>query len=330
MEMIRKIKAKLPTKDDILRVYKKSPIKLVDLFVWGMLLLMAFVFLYPFIHMITTSFKSYSDLLNVTIKWLPKNPTLENYAVALKVMRLGDTLPNSLIVTILTTVGHVFVCSFIAYGFSRFDFPLKGTLFGIVILSILVPIQTIIIPMYTTYANLSFSVGEFTFKMLGTYWPLIFPCFLGYGLKGGLFIFLYRQYFLGIPKALEEAATIDGCGPVKTFFKIAFPSAGSTTIVCIVLSMVWHWNDYYEPSLYLNEYDQMLLPQIVASLKALVTEMQRTMIDGSGSTTMSDILYHEGTVMAGTFFSMVPPMAGYLILQRRFMEGIEHSGLTGM
>ena len=330
MEMIRKLKTKLPSKDSLIKLYKKSPVKLVDLFVWCMLLLMAFVFLYPFIHMLTTSVKSYSDLLNVTIKWFPKNPTFENYVTAIKVMRLQNTLPNSLIVTILSTIGHVFVCSFVAYGFSRYNFPLKGILFGIVVLSILVPTQTIIIPLYTTYANLSFSVGEFTFKMLGSYWPLIFPCFLGYGLKGGLFIFLYRQYFLGIPKALEEAATIDGCGPFKTFFRIAFPSAGSTTIVCIVLSMVWHWNDYYEPSIYLNDYNQQLLPQIVASLKALVTEMQRNMIGASGDSNISDILFHEGTVMAGTFFSMIPPMAGYLILQRRFMEGIEHSGLTGM
>ena len=184
--------------------------------------------------------------------------------------------------------------------------------------------------MYITYANLSFTIGEFTFKMLGTYWPLIFPCFLGYGLKGGLFVFLYRQYFLGIPKALEEAATIDGCGPFKTFFRIAFPSAGSTTIVCIVLSMVWHWNDYYEPSIYLNDYSSQLLPQIVASLKTLVANMQMNMVSGTAGHAMEDVLYHDGTIMAGTFFSMIPPMVGYLILQRRFMEGIEHSGLTGM
>ena len=330
MEMIRKIKAKLPTKDDFIKLYKKSPVKLVDVFIWCMLLLMAFVFLYPFAHMITTSFKSYSDLLNVTIKWLPKNPTLQNYVTAMGVMRLQNTLPNSLIVTILSTVGHVFVSAFVAYGFSRYDFAFKGTLFGIVILSILIPTQIIIIPMYITYANLSFTIGEFTFKMLGTYWPIIFPCFLGYGLKGGLFIFLYRQYFLGIPKALEEAATIDGCGPFKTFFRIAFPSAGSTTIVCIVLSMVWHWNDYYEPSIYLNDYSSQLLPQIVASLKTLVANMQMNMVSGSAGNAMEDVLYHDGTIMAGTFFSMIPPMVGYLILQRRFMEGIEHSGLTGM
>lgn len=331
---MEKIKAMLPTKDDIIKIYKKSPVKLVDVFVWVMLLLMAFVFLYPFAHMITTSLKSYSDLINVTIKWIPKNLTLKSYETALSVMRIGRTLPNSLIVTILSTIGHVFVCSFVAYGFARYNFPLKGLLFGIVILSILVPMQVIIIPMYITYANFSFTIGDFTFKMLGTYWPIIFPTFLGYGLKGGLFIFLYRQYFLGIPKALEEAATIDGCGPIKTFFRIAFPSAGSTTIVCIVLSMVWHWNDYYEPSIYLNDYGSQLLPQIVDSLKALVSSMQKNMItsgEGGGATNIEDAnLFHDGVIMAGTFFSMIPPMIGYIVLQRKFMEGIEHSGLTGM
>ena len=327
---MEKIKAMLPTKDSIMKIYKKSPVKVVDVFIWVMLLLMAFVFLYPFIYMITTSLKTYSDLINVTIKWLPKNLTFKSYETAISLMRLENTLPNSLIVTILSTVAHVFVCSFVAYGFARYDFPLKGLLFGIVILSILVPTQVIIIPLYTTYANLDFTIGNFTFEMLGTYWPIIFPCFLGYGLKGGLFIFLYRQYFLGIPKALEEAATIDGCGPLKTFFRIAFPSAGSTTIVCIVLSMVWHWNDYYEPSIYLSSYDSMLLPQIADAIKTLVAQAQASMSATEVTQSINDTMYHNGVVMAGTFVSMIPPMIGYLFLQRKFMEGIEHSGLTGM
>lgn len=327
---MEKIKAMLPTKDSIIKIYKKSPVKVVDVFIWVMLLLMAFVFLYPFIYMITTSLKTYSDLINVTIKWLPKNLTFKSYETAISLMRLENTLPNSLIVTILSTVAHVFVCSFVAYGFARYDFPLKGLLFGVVILSILVPTQVIIIPLYTTYANLDFTIGNFTFEMLGTYWPIIFPCFLGYGLKGGLFIFLYRQYFLGIPKALEEAATIDGCGPMKTFFRIAFPSAGSTTIVCIVLSMVWHWNDYYEPSIYLSSYDSMLLPQIADSIKTLVAQAQASMSAEEVTQSINDTMYHNGVVMAGTFVSMIPPMIGYLFLQRKFMEGIEHSGLTGM
>lgn len=317
---MEKLKSILPSKEAILRIYKKSPISFVDLFVYVMLILMAFVFLYPFLHMLTTSIKSYSDIINVTIKWIPKNPTLQSYATALSVMRLEHTLPNSIFVTVLATIGHVISCSFIAYGFARYNFPLKGVMFAIVILSILMPVQTIIIPMYLTYTK---------FKVIGTYIPLIVPCFLGFGLKGGLFVFLYRQYFLGIPKSLEEAASIDGCGPLKTFFRIALPSAGSTTIVCIVLSLVWHWNDYYEPSLYLKNYNDMLLPQIVDSLKALIEAMMKQTMEG-GASDVDATKFHDGVVMAGTAASMIPPMVAYLFLQRKFMEGIERSGLTGM
>ncbi|MBQ8869067.1 MAG: carbohydrate ABC transporter permease [Oscillospiraceae bacterium] len=319
---MEKTKFKLPTKDDFLKIYKKSPIKGVDLFIYVMLILMAFVFLYPFMHMVINSFKSYSDIINATVKWIPKNFTLRSYEVAIASMRLEHTLPNSLIVTVLATIGHVVSCSYIAYGFARYKFPLSGVFFAIVILSILMPIQVIIIPMYITYS---------TFGVLGTYIPLIVPCFFGFGLKGGLFVFLYRQYFLGIPKSLEEAASIDGCGPLKTFFKIALPSAGSTTIVCIVLSLVWHWNDYYEPGLYLKEYNDMLLPQIVASLKTLIQSMQNQLMEGGGDSSSTEgNLFHSGVVMAGTCFSMIPPMIAYLFLQRKFMEGIERSGLTGM
>ena len=327
-------KVKLPTKTDLLKFYKKLPFTFGDLFVYIMLILMAFVFVYPFLHMVTTSLKSYSDLIDVTVKWIPKSLTLQSYQTAMEVMRLDNTLVNSVIVTVLATIGHVISCSFVAYGFARYNFFGKGVLFLLVILSMLVPTQILIIPLYMTYTKMAFTIGATTYKVLGTYLPIVVPCFLGYGLKGGLFIFLYRQYFLGIPKALEEAATIDGCGPFKTFFRIAFPSAGATTIVCIVLSMVWHWNDYYEPGIYLTEWDSMLLPQITASLKELVTSMQSQMMgeaaDIGGMNQNLDTLFHDGVVMAGTVISIIPPLVAYLFLQKRFIEGIEHSGLTGM
>ena len=107
------IKFRLPTKDEVLKIYKKSPIKVVDLFVYVMLILMAFIFLYPFMHMVINSFKSYSDIINATVKWIPKNMTLQSYSTAIAAMRLEHTLPNSLIVTGLSTLGHVISCSFI-------------------------------------------------------------------------------------------------------------------------------------------------------------------------------------------------------------------------
>ncbi len=320
-------------KKKAVKLYKRSPIKGVDLFVYVMLILMAFVFMYPFLYMITTSIKSYSDIINATIKWIPKNPTFKSYITAATVMHLDKTMVNSIVVTVFSTIGHLITCSFVAYGFARYNFPLKGVLFGIVILSILVPTQVLIVPMYITYSKMQITIGATTLKMIGTHLPLILPTYLGYGLKGGLFIFLYRQYFLGIPKALEEAATIDGCGPFKTFFRIALPSAGSTTIVCIVLSMVWHWNDYYEPSLYLSgSYDTMLVPQIVESVKTLILNMQQQVMGNTNSSSsgVDSTLFHNGVNMAATVISMLPPIIAYLFLQRKFMEGIEHSGLTGM
>ena len=311
-------------KKSLTKLYKRSPIKGVDIFIYVMLILMAFVFIYPFLYMFTTSIKSYSDIINSTIKWIPKNPTFKSYITAASVMHLDKTMVNSILVVVFATLGHLITCSFVAYGFARYNFFGKGLFFAIVILSIIVPTQVIILPLYITYTKV---------KLIGSILTLILPCFVGYGLKGGLFIFLYRQYFLGIPKALEEAATIDGCGPFKTFFRIALPSAGSTTIVCIVLSMVWHWNDFYEPSLYLKGgIDSMLVPQVIDQVKSLVEVLQNQFgdaSDGAGAGIDSTMM-HKGVTMAATAISLLPPMIGYLVLQRKFMEGIEHSGLTGM
>jgi multiple sugar transport system permease protein len=172
--------------------------------------------------------------------------------------------------------------------------------------------------MYITYSNLN---------MLETYLPLIFPTFLGFGLKGGLFVFLFRQYFIRIPKSLDEAASIDGCGPLRVFFRIALPSSGATAIVCIVLSIVWHWNDFYEPGIYISSFDDMLLPQILGSLYHLLNKLS---VDPNMEVAAegAKIMYHKGIVMAGTVMAILPPFIAYLFLQKRFIEGVERTGLV--
>ena len=198
---------------------------------------LAFVFLYPFIHMLVTSFKTYNDVMNTAIKWVPKEATVENWKLALEALNAKKTFFNSFLVTFLATIGHLLSCSLTAYGFARFKFPGKSVLFGIVVFSIIVPMQTISVPLYILFSN---------FKMLGTYMPMIIPCFLAMGLNGGLFIFLFRQYYIRLPKSLEEAAEIDGCNAYGTFFRIIMPSSGATTVVALMLSIVWHWNDYFQ------------------------------------------------------------------------------------
>ena len=289
---------------------------------------LAFVFLYPFMSMIIDSFKSYSDITNNTVKWIPRDPLTSNYVLAFEALDVFKTFSNSFLVTVLSTIGHILSCSLVAYGFARFKFPLRSVLFGIVILSILIPTQTLIIPSYITWSN---------FGMDDTFFPMILPTFFGFGLRGGIFIFLFWQYFLKVPKSLEEAALIDGCGPFKTFVKVVFPTTGATLIVCLLLSIVWHFNDSYEPSIYLYSYDKYMLPQMLEMLNSMLSQMQNDISGGIGDAAGAveqiandvQVMYHRGVVMAATTICLLPLFVVYVALQRKFIAGVERSGLTG-
>lgn len=276
----------------------------------------SFVFLYPFLYMISTSLKSYHDIISITVKWIPREISIVNYQIAWQAMNFVGSGLNTVFITSITTFAHCIVCSFIGYGFARYKFPMKNILFAIVILTIIVPIQTIIIPTYLTYVNLGIA---------NTYLPIILPTFLGYGLKGGLFIFLFRQFYLKLPKSLEEAASIDGSGPIKTYWKVALPTSTSTLVVCIVLSIVWHWNDYFEPSIYLNNPKQWLLPQMLPEMYNLINSIGKSTDKWQA---LLQFKYHEGVAMAGTVLSTMPIIGMYLIMQRKFMEGVERTGLV--
>lgn len=289
----------------------------VYLFLTGL----AFVFLYPFLIMLVDSVKTYADISNNTIKWIPRNFTPNNYKLAFSALNAWRTGANSLIVTVAATLGHMLSCSLVAYGFARYRFPLRSAMFAIVILSILIPTQTIIIPSYITYTNM---------HIVGTHLPMIIPTFFGFGLRGGIFIFLFRQYFLKIPKSLEEAAAIDGCGPLRTFAQVVLPSTGATMIVCLLLSAVWHFNDSYEPSIYLTDYDKFLLPQMLSMLSSNLSSAQGE-IASTAQNISNDmqIMYHRGVVMAAVTICLVPLFVLYVAMQRKFVEGVERSGLTG-
>ncbi len=295
---------------------------LVRIVMYLLLIGMAFVFIYPFIYMIMTSLMSNADLNNVSVKWLPTRMKFENYAVALNLMKATKQAVNSLIVTVAASVGHVIACSFIGYGFARYNFPFKKILFGCVVLAFIVPVQTIIIPMYMTYSNLGW---------LDTMLPLIVPTFFGFGLKGALYIFLFRQFFLTVPKSLEEAARIDGCGFMMTYWRIVFPLAKATIVVALVLSVVWHWNDFYEPTMYITTARLGFLPprlNNIISAASAPPEQQEELMRNLGLTDGEDTL-NNAVVMAGAVIISSPVLLFFAFAQRQFMQGIERSGITG-
>lgn len=283
---------------------------------------LAFVFIFPFIYMVTTSLMSDSDLNSTSVSWLPTEIKFENYAIALSIMKISRYMKNSAFVTVVASLGHVISCSFVGYGFARYNFPLKKPLFAMVILAFIVPTQTIITPLYLTYSNM---------RWLDTYLPLTVPTFLGFGLRGALYIFLFRQFFLTVPRSLEEAARIDGCGFMMTFWRIVFPLAKATVVVALVLSVVWHWNDSYETGLYISKPSLAFLPPrlktIVAAASAL-PEDQQEMMRSLGLDDGEDIL-NDAVVMAGAVIISAPVLLFFAFAQKQFMQGIERSGITG-
>ena len=283
--------------------------------VYIILIDLCFVFLYPFIYMLATSVKSYNDIVDLTVKWIPKEFSPSNWITAFKALNFKKTFFNSVFVSLISTGGHILSCSFIAYGFARYRFPFRGILFVCVLLTFIIPVQSIIIPQYRLYSQM---------KMMNGYLPLILPTFLGFGLRGGLFIFLFRQFYLRLPSALEEAAEIDGANPYKTYFRIILPSSGAMILVCFILSMVWHWNDYYEPSIYLSDSNKWLLPQTLPSMYSMLKAMENMTADDL----LLKMTFHEGVAMAGTAITVIPLLILYLFFQNRFLESIERTGLV--
>ena len=294
----------------------------VRLVMYLLILGLAFVFLYPFLYMIATSLMSNSDLNSTSVHWFPTEVKFENFSIALQLMNIKRYAINSGIVTVIATFGHVIACSFIGYGFARYNFPLKKVLFACVILAFIVPTQTIIIPLYITYSNL---------QWLNSYLPLLVPTFFGFGLKGALYIFLFRQFFLTVPKSLEEAARIDGCGFMMTYWRIVFPLAKATIVVAMVLAVVWHWNDHYEPGMYVRDPNLTFLPprlnQIIAAASAL-PDQQAEMLRQLGLDDGEDTL-NNAVIMAGALIISAPVLLFFAFAQRQFMQGIERTGITG-
>lgn len=295
---------------------------ILKVFMYALIIGLAFIFLYPFLYMISNSLMSNADLSSSSVKWLPTQIKFENFAVAWDLMNPTRYAWNSFLVTAIASLGHVLSCSFIAYGFARFNFPGKKFLFACVILAFIVPIQTLIIPLYLTYSRM---------QWLNTYLPLLVPTFFGFGLKGALYVFIFRQFFLTLPKDLESAAKIDGCGFLMTFWRIVFPLAQSTLVVVLVLSVVWHWNDFYEPGLYINRPALGFLPpklnSIIAAASATPDEQQE-LLRNLGLADGEDVL-NNAVVMAGALMISAPVLIFFGFAQRKFMQGIERSGITG-
>ena len=330
MKDIKSISSSLLNKNNINLAKKAAPNAAMFLLRMVLLVSIGFVIIYPLIYMIVTSLVSRNGFFNSTRVWIPEaiSPLL-NYKVAAELLDYGNSLWATVRYVLVSALIEVCACCVTAYGFARFKFKFKGVLIGVLFLTILVPDMMVLIPRMANYSQMDI-LGIFGLldkltgidlrpNILGTEAAFYLPSLFSMGLRSGIMIFIYMQFFASFPRELEEAAWIDGAGPIKTFLKIAVPSSGVAITTVLVFSLIWHWNDYLLCSMYLNnEYP------LAMQLNLLPTNL----------TTMGYYLNPEtpetlAFQMAGCVLFVTPMLIIYMILQRKFIESIDRVGITG-
>lgn len=292
----------------------------------------SYVVLYPLLYMVSNAFKPVEQYYDPSVVWIPKSLTMENFKIVALVMDIGNVMKNTVIVELLPAIISAMVCMMIGYGLARFNFRGKRFVVACVILTIIVPQQTIASSLYSSFRYFDFlGILKFlhrfipavdTINLIGTPWVTILPSLLGVGLKSGIFIFIYMQFFTGLPKELQEAAAIDGCGEFRTFLKIIVPTAKNINIAVLLLAVVWNWNDYYTPSMFIRTKDT--IATAMASFQANLENLHNM---GVG---VANIQTAQTQIQAACLITILPLVVLYIFLQKRFSEGIENSGLTGI
>ena len=287
----------------------------------------SYVVLYPLLYMVSNAFKPVEQYYDPSVVWIPKSLTMENFKIVALVMDIGNVMKNTVIIELLPAVISAMVCMMIGYGLARFNFRGKRFVVACVILTIIVPQQTIASFRYFDFLGILKFLHRFipavdTLNLIGTPWVTILPSLLGVGLKSGIFIFIYMQFFTGLPKELQEAAAIDGCGEFRTFLKIIVPTAKNINIAVLLLAVVWNWNDYYTPSMFIRTKDT--IATAMASFQANLENLHNM---GIG---VANIQTAQTQIQAACLITILPLVVLYIFLQKRFSEGIENSGLTGI
>lgn len=291
------------------------------------LLAVSYIIIYPLLYMLSSALKTASAFQDPGVLWIPKVLTSANFKNAIEAMNFKNALFSTLRLEVVSAVIETAACAVTAYGLARFNFPGKKLITVMLVFLIVVPSQMLVIPMTVNFSQLDFfgilkALGTVTGKelrpnILDTSWCFYLPSLFSVGLRSGILIYIYHQFFLGLPKELEEAAWIDGSAPPRTFLCIALPSSTVAVITVFVLSLVWHWNDYYLAVMYTSE--NFPLAVSLASLP------QKLSLLGIWP---GNILNTTG-VMAGCVMFVTPILLFYLILQRKFIKSIDRVGITG-
>jgi multiple sugar transport system permease protein len=271
---------------------------------WGWHLLMVLilvVLLYPVGWLVSASFKPAEEVLT-GLSLLPAHPTGDNYTQVFGGVAgysVWHYFANSLVISGGAVIGNVVSCSLAAYAFARLHFRGRGPMFGFLLSTIMLPQHVVLIPQYVIFQKLG---------MVNTFWPLVLPKFLA---TDAFFVFLMVQFIRALPGELDEAATIDGCGPVRTFRYVIAPLLRPALITTAIFTFIWTWNDFFSQLIYLNDPGRFTLP---LALQIFVDQTSQSAF---------------GPMFAMSVLALLPIGLFFFAFQRYLVEGVATSGLKG-
>ena len=262
--------------------------------IYLIMIIVAIIMIIPFVWMVSTSFKEMGQVLIFPPQWIPDPFVWQNYSDAWTAANFSLFFRNSAIVTILTTIGQLVTCSLAAFAFARLRFRGRDTIFLIYLATMMVPIQVTLIPLYLLMKE---------FGWINTFAGLIVPgIFSAYG------TFMLRQFYMGIPKSLDESAIIDGCGYFRIYWQIVLPLSKAALATQAVFCFMWQWNNLLWP-LVMSNTDEV---------RTLTVGLQ--LFKGQYSVAWN-------LLMAGSVISVIPILILYVFLQKYFVEGIAVTGM---
>ncbi|MBR7133181.1 MAG: carbohydrate ABC transporter permease [Clostridia bacterium] len=291
---------------------------------------MAYVLLFPLLVMVTRAIRPYSDMYNPSIVWIPSRLTLENFGYALEALGGMSAVLKTLRIVLLSTLLSMFTCSMAGYGLARFRIKLTPLFVLLAALTVIVPIQTYVIPLFFEFRFFDFFglgslIGLFTGESAtvnlttneAVYYLL---SILGVSTRNGIFILLFMLNYKSVPGELEMAARVDGAGEWRTYFQIMLPNALPSFVVTFVMSMVWVWNDSFFPSIVYRQ--DFFLAKRMLDIRTLAN-------NALGISSYATNLSETNIMFAACIIFVLPLLIMYMFAQKLFIQSAERSGITG-
>ena len=297
----------------------------------------SFVIIYPFIARIAGSFMSYSDVIDSTVAIIPKNPTVEIYKAIIAENHYFDALLNTVILSLICALIQTLISCLIGYGIAKFKFKGNKLIMALVVFTMIVPHNALSLSMKMHFAQFDFfnvitwgNKGLFklitgdTLALTDTFTPYILMSLGGLAFKNGLYIYLMRQFFKGVPDELEESAYVDGSGVYRTFFQIILPLSVPMMITIFLFAFSWQWTDEFYASVFLpakfgTENKIYMMPDVYQNIPVILKKENM-----AGSNIYYNVIQNTGGMMI-----IMPLIVLYLFCQKYLVQGIERSGLVG-